>query len=168
MEVVPWLNVLAVGFLLSLLQSSYIYAPGLSIALDPKDSGAGTRSPGALDLPTATASKLPGRLVDATLSMQSSNAKIEDKMFRLEHGIYHYADLPAALQVLAAKIKKHPGDQPVLLLVAPADTTNDIDEKLYEMASAAGFSIVQLAAMPARNPEDQSGNLPAASGVSTP
>ncbi|MGA2052907.1 MAG: hypothetical protein ABSH19_06320, partial [Opitutales bacterium] len=50
LEVVPWLNVLLVGWLLSLLGSRFVYAPGLAV-----DIGHGTGPlPAELNLPTVS------------------------------------------------------------------------------------------------------------------
>ena len=161
LEVLPWLNVLAVAWMLSLLQSSYIYAPGLSVALDSPDQA-------RLHLPTATTDTLPGRRVDATLTVIPSNASIEKKVFILDTGIHYYADLPAALAARAAKLKKEPNERPVLLLLAPGDTPGAILEKLYNLAGAAGFGTVQWAIGPGTNEAGAPDSGAAAPPATTP
>jgi len=165
LEVVPWLNVLAVGLMLSLLQSSYIYAPGLTVALDAGDAAAKTATPTALNLPTAESAKLPGRRVDATLTLEPSNGDIEKKIFYLDNGIHHYADLPNALKTIADRLKKQSSGQPVLLLLAPADTPSETLAKLWGMANTAGFGMIQVAVRPRANTNEAS---PAAPGASAP
>jgi hypothetical protein len=161
MEVLPWLNVLAVAWMLSLLQSSYIYAPGLSVALDSPDQA-------RLHLPTATAGSLPGRRVDATLTVIPSDSAIEKKVFILDTGIHYYADLPSALKARADKLKKQPGDRPVLLLLAPGDTPGATLGKLEALAYAAGFGTVQQAFSPAPNEANSMNAPPPAPAATTP
>jgi hypothetical protein len=157
LEVVPWLNVLAVGWMLSLLQSSYIYAPGLTVALDARAA-----APAALNLPVTDSAKLPGRRIDATLTVEPSSADIEKKIFYLDNGIHHYADLPAALKSIADRLKKQSSGQPVLLLLAPADIQGDTFAKLCGMANAAGFGMIQFAVRPALNASDAATGAPGA------
>jgi biopolymer transport protein ExbD len=167
LEVVPWLNVLVVAWLLTLLQSSYIYAPGVSMSLAAKSAEGPANPTTSLNLPTATAGTPAGRRVDVTLSVQPSDVKIEDTVFYLDNGIYHFVDLPRALLDHAKKVRKQPGDQPVLLLLAPAKTDMATLFIISEMARTAGFGTVQLAEK-APNAASQTEAPTNAAGAATP
>ncbi len=161
LEVVPWLNVLVAGWLLTLLQSNYIIAPGLTYVLDPKDHA-------PFVLPTTTAATTPGRRVDVTLSLQATNTKIEDQIFVLDNGIYPFPKLAQALTDHAAKVKKQPGDLLVLRLLAPANTDMETLAQINDLALKAGFGAVQIAERIAPNTEDQPGAATPASGATAP
>jgi len=144
LEVVPWLNVLLVAWLMSLLQSSYIYAPGLSIALQTPVRADASNPPTATaasssSAPIASAGAQPGRRVDATLSVQPP-------FYYLDSGVYQITDLP---QALADARRRLHTDQPVLLLLTRQDYTMGKFQEVSAMAAAAGFTIVQLAPVPA-------------------
>jgi hypothetical protein len=166
LEVVPWLNVLVAAWLLTLLQSNYIIAPGLTYALDPKDHA-------PFVLPTTTGGNTPGqqvpsRRVDVTLSLQATNTKIEDQKFVLDNGIYDFSELAQALKNHAAKVKKQPGDQPVLRLLAPANTDLETLAQINDLALAAGFGAVQIAERIAPSTMDQPGAATPAPGATGP
>jgi biopolymer transport protein ExbD len=164
LDVVPWLNVIVVAWLLTLLQSNFIYAPGLAVDVD----AAGQPVPGAptrvdYPLPASIATSLTGQPMPAhrfdvqlSLANQPPSTRIEQRQFFLADGTPHYSGLPAALQKAAANTHKPPGEKPTLLLFAPANTPMDTFMKLSEIASAAGFGTVLLASRPATDADANS------------
>jgi biopolymer transport protein ExbD len=137
LEVVPWLNVLAVGWLLSLLGSSYIYAPGLAVGVAPDK----TLTPN-LDLTQSTSQ--PALLhIDTALT-------ILPPYYYLDDGRHKLNDLRNALHNYVVRAnRKHL----VLLLKINRDVSIQTYATVCDMAHAAGFETVQLAVIPAQEPD---------------
>ncbi|HTB62203.1 MAG TPA: hypothetical protein VK737_01335 [Opitutales bacterium] len=176
LDVVPWLNILVVACLLKMLQSNYIYAPGLAVALDAKGKPlAGASAKAVYPLPTSVAPTSAGEPmpvhhfdVQLSLSNQPPNTRIEQRQFFLADGTPHYSELPAALQKAAQNTHKPAGEKPTLLLFAPADTQLETFLKLSEIASASGFGTVLVASPLVPDASVNASPAPAGTAPSTP
>jgi biopolymer transport protein ExbD len=136
LEVVPWLNVLLVAWLLSLLGSRFVYAPGLAV-----DLGHGSSPlPVQLVLPTLSGGPLPGSPADAVLTVLTAK---QDKLFIFEGRIY---DLNGLRTVLRNHRHSAAGGPSVLLLKAGQDVNMQTFLEICTLARTAGFSSVQIAA----------------------
>jgi biopolymer transport protein ExbD len=135
LEVVPWLNVLALGLLLSLLGSSYIYAPGLAVGLTPIQ-------PLPLHLAlTESTSQLTLLHVDTTLTYIKP-------YFYFDDGRHYITDLSKALHNYVVRAnRKHL----VLLLKINRDVPAQTVAAVCDLAHAAGFETVQWAEIPAQD-----------------
>ncbi len=154
LAVVPWVNVVLIAWMFSLLQSSYIYAPGMSVALTPGDRAAMENIPATADLPSIPASSvagtpgngLPGRRVDATLSIHPPLFTLDNSIHSLDSDQNH--ELADALKESVRKLHLLHSEKPVLLILAPGSLDLKTFMKVCTLANAAGFEIAQLAATP--------------------
>jgi len=132
LEAVPWLNVLLLGWMFTLLGSRFIYAPGLVVAV----GGADNLPPKQLNLPGGGA--LPGTLPDATLTIITA----KKNQFIFKDGIYDRDSLRAGFEKLR-QAQRETGAQPrVLLVKAEKDVTFDTIAEVNAQAKAAGFANV--------------------------
>ena len=133
-EVVPWLNVMLVGWLMTLLGSSYIFAPGIATGLIGPPN-----IPNHLDIPT---SQTPPTLmhIDAVLT-------ILPPYYYLEDGRHYKQDLPNALSLLVKRIRTH-SQHPVLLVKVNSTDSVQIYNDVCEMAKQAGFETIEQATIP--------------------
>ena len=145
MDMVPWLNVLALAGMLTLLNSSFIYAPGIVMDLAPPN------------LPSVPASELSGEPADAELTIPASVK--QSQLFLLEgggifpakprdeNGIVSIPGLQDALTAKRKSLRNRPAGAPaVLLLKADAGLTMEVYETVASMAQAAGFTQMVSAA----------------------
>jgi biopolymer transport protein ExbD len=139
LDIVPWLNVLALGWALTLLNSSFIYAPGIVMGLPP------------LNLPSVPASALSGQPVLAEVTILPPIN--QNQLFIFESGPYTMAKdgkIPGLQEALTAKRKNlrdsRPGAPAVLLLKADANVTEQTFLTIIAMAQAAGFTSTVRAA----------------------
>ena len=144
LEVVPWLNVLLVAWMLSLLQSTFIYAPGIAVALTPLDRQDKAKLPATANLPVIAGAKLPGQRVDARISIQPP-------LFILDNSIHHFDndrdhDLADALKEAYASLRDRHVQKPVLLILASGKTDWETVLKVSALATAAGFETQQMGA----------------------
>jgi biopolymer transport protein ExbD len=150
LDMVPWLNVLVLGWMLTLLNSSFIYAPGIVMNLA---SGEDTAPP-SLNLPIVPGEALSGEPADAEVTILP--AVKQGYLFIFEGRFYHSAMEHDALQVpglqqgLAQARKKlrdrPPGARAILLIEADASVTEQTLLTLGALAKAAGFTSIVLAA----------------------
>jgi len=153
LEVVPWLNVLLVGWLLSLLGSRFVYAPGLAVNLP-----AGTASlPTQLDLPVLAGGPLPGRAADAVLTVlnvkqnppnASGDAFSQAPWFIFQGRIYD--NIEALRTKMHTLPRPPPGVPSILLFKASRDVDMQTFVEVCDLARAAGFT-VQIAVESAAN-----------------
>jgi biopolymer transport protein ExbD len=138
LEPVPWLNVLLVGWLLSLLGSRFVYAPGLAVDLGHVS---GTL-PQQLNLPVVSGSPLPGLPANAVLTVLTVKG---DDLFIFEGRIYD-------LESFRAELRRHPlpasRAPTILLLKMDQSVSMQTFMEICALARAAGFSTVQVAASP--------------------
>jgi biopolymer transport protein ExbD len=136
LEAVPWLNVMLVAWLLSLLGSRFIYAPGLAVDL----GHASGSPPSQLNLPVVSGSPLPGLPANAVLTVLTAKG---DQLFIFEGRIYD-------LESLRAELRQHPlptGRAPIILLLkVDQNVSMQTFMEICALARAAGFSTVQVAA----------------------
>lgn len=119
LESIPILNVLCIAFLISLLSSKYLFAPGLTIEL-PKQSE-----------PT-----LEGRPTATILSVNEAN------MIFFEGNIYTLENIEIALTTFTQTNKIL---SPTLLTKISKGTEMNTVFKICEIAHKAGFANIQLA-----------------------
>jgi biopolymer transport protein ExbD len=133
LEVVPWLNVLLLGWMFTLFGPPFLYTPGLAVAVGkaPGDLPAG------LDLPTA--GDLPGTLTDETLVITKQN------QFVIKDGIYDLAGLQRRFEDLRLHPSPRTGKTRTLLIKAEQGIPVETLAKVLEMAPAAGFPTVVIA-----------------------
>src|ERR1700722_6434880 len=92
LEAVPWLNVLLVAWLLSLLGSRFVYSPGLAVDLGPAVGSL----PQQLNLPVVSGSPpLSGLPANAVLTVLTAKG---DDLFIFEGRIYDLDSLRAELR----------------------------------------------------------------------
>ena len=137
LEVVPWLNVLLVGWLMTLLGSTYIYAPGLAVGVTPDRS-----LPPHLALPESAG---PPALmhIDTALTIMLP-------YFYLDDGRHYQADLLPALRDF---VKRANRPHLVLLVKMNSDVKVQIYNDVCALAKQAGFETVQLAVIPTPGPD---------------
>jgi biopolymer transport protein ExbD len=153
LEVVPWLNVILLGWLMSLLSSSYIYAPGLAVGL----VGLPNTSP-RLALPES-ASQLSLLHIDAALT-------ILPPFYYLDDGRHYQSDLPKALRDIVANDNHRP--DLVLLLKYNRNVSAQTVSDVSTMAREAGFATVQQAMIPAAEQDAASPPAPPAPTANNP
>ncbi len=144
LEIVPWLNVLLLAWMLSLLQSTFLYAPGLPVALTDLERKAKANLPLKADLPVIAGGKLPGRHIDARLSIQLPLFILDNSIHRMDND--HDHDLADALNATCQSLRERHIDKPVLLILAPGQLPLATFMKVCTLATKAGFDSVQLAA----------------------
>ncbi len=127
LDVFFWVNVGAVALFFVLLGSRFVLAPGVAIQVG--------QAPGLLELPDASTAA-PGA-ASVVVSYR------RDNMVIFEGGIYDLNDLRRPMEAYA---KKHAGA--VLLVRVDRQVTTQGLLKLFDLARAAGFSQVQIAAEP--------------------
>ena len=126
-DVFFWVNVGAVALFFGLLGSRFVLAPGVAIQVG--------KTPGALELPESVSAS-PG-VASVVISYR------RDNMVIFEGGIHDLNDLHQSLEAYA---KKHPSA--VLLVRVDRQVSTQGLLKLFDLARAAGFSQVQIAAEP--------------------
>jgi biopolymer transport protein ExbD len=141
LELVPCLNVLLVAWMLTLLGSRFIYAPGIAVSLD----GGGITLPNTLDLPQTSDTQASGRPTSAMLTVLSLQPT---PLFILENGIHHMSDLQAALQNIRNNLPKNTSSA-VLLIKSDGSLPLQTFLEVCNQAHAAGFATVQVATKPA-------------------
>ncbi len=143
LEVVPWLNVLLVGWMFTLFGPPFLYTPGLAVAVG---LAPGTL-PATLDLPTA--GELPGSLTDDTIVLTA-----KQNQFVFKDGIYDLAGLQRRFEDLRVHPLPPAGKARILLIKAEREVTLDPLLKVLELAPAAGFPtvVISVKAQPATTP----------------
>jgi biopolymer transport protein ExbD len=144
LDVVPWLNVLLLGWLLTLLSSSYIFAPGLAVGL-----GSPPSLPANLALPQ-TAGQPALLHIDTALTILLP-------YYYLDDGRHYKADLPKALNDFVKRTKR---PHLVLLVKMSSDVPIQIYADVCKMARDAGFETVQLAEIPVPGQDDSTPAAP--------
>jgi len=161
LETLPWLNVILVIGMMSFLSSSYIYAPGLAIALN----SSAEPMPKTLQLPEAQANadgtpaaRQPGHLFDTTLTIQPGTGQKMNFYMENVWGALDTDYLAKALNQARSRIH-HP--KPVVLLLKFSD---DVPSKTFtqvsQLATAAGYDTVVVATKPEAASADASAKTP--------
>lgn len=119
-EAIPFINVLAIAFFMSLLSSKFLFAPGLSI-----------------QLPHSSETKIQGTTTSAILTVNQAN------MIFFEGNIYN---LDTIQQAFIDFIKSSQVQHPILLAKMNKGADVDLFFNICETAHKAGFSSIQLAA----------------------
>lgn len=127
-----WVNIGAVALFFALLGSRFVLAPGVPVQV----GGA----PAALELPQTQAP------VQGSASVVVSYRR--DNMVLFEGGIYELRDLRLAMETYA---RKHPGATMLVRVDKQVSVQGLLD--LFDLAKAAGFAQVLLAAEPHGNEE---------------
>jgi biopolymer transport protein ExbD len=152
LDVVPWLNVLLLGWLLTLLSSSYIFAPGLAVGVNGPSN-----IPAHLALPETTGQ--PSLLhIDTALT-------ILPPYFYLEDGRHYEADLPKALKDFVRA--SHRKDL-VLLIKMDRNVPYHVVQEVEQMAHDAGFATVQEAEILAPAQDNSLTAAPPAASTNSP
>ncbi len=152
LDVVPWLNVLLLGWLLTLLSSSYIFAPGLAVGL-----GSPPNLPSNLAL-TETTGQLALLHIDTALTILLP-------YYYLDDGRHYKADLPKALNDFVKRAKR---PHLVLLVKMSSNVPIQIYAEVCKMARDAGFETVQLAEIPTPGQDNGALAAPAATDTQKP
>lgn len=149
LEAVPLFNVLLIAVLLTLLGSRFVFAPGLSVALDENgeisggNASAGT--PARLILPK-TSVMLSGAETSSVLTVKS------DSMFILDGRIYENLAEAFARGSGGNAAEKNRGT--LLVKIDRAVSVQGLF-KIAELAGEAGFSALQIAGeSPVARPEN--------------
>jgi len=131
LDVVPWLNVLLLGWMLTLLSSSYIFAPGLAVGLV-----------GPANIPSHLA--LPDKGPLALMHIDTA-LTIIPPYYYFEDSRHYKADLPKALKDYVKEAKR---PHLVLLVKIDRNVPVEIEHEVAKMALDAGFETVQEAEIP--------------------
>jgi biopolymer transport protein ExbD len=136
LEAVPWLNVLLVAWLLSLLGSRFVYAPGLAVDL----GHAYGSPPPQLNLPVVSGGPMPGLPANAVMTVVDAKG---DNMFIFDKAIFDRDTLAAYLR---QRPKPPAGAPAILLLKMDQNVSMQTFMEICALARAAGFSTIQVAA----------------------
>jgi biopolymer transport protein ExbD len=125
MDLLPFLDLILIGFLFFMLNTQLVYTPGISV-----------------DLPTADSSVLETTLVTDVMTV---NERSGQQMFFYQGKIYEYDDLALHAQNIALSER----DSGSVLLIKMAGTSSiQLQSDLVAIAKQLGYKSVQIAVEP--------------------